>query len=219
MDLSSLKKDSAGLVTVVAQDRHSGEVRMVAHANDEAIRQTLATREAHFFSRSRNALWRKGESSGNTMRVSEVWIDCDRDALIYLVDPIGPTCHTGAETCFFTRMNDGAASQQVATPTLFALFAELASRRDAPAEKSYTRSLLDAGASKIAAKVREECDELARALEGESNERVISEAADVLYHVFVGLLARGVTLRDVAIELARRAGISGHSEKASRSKG
>lgn len=215
MDLSTLKRDGAGLVTVVAQDQHTGEVRMLGHANEEALKQTIATREAHFFSRSRNALWKKGESSGNVMHVAAIWIDCDRDAVIYSVDPSGPTCHTGQPTCFFERI-DGDASSSEATPTLFALFHELESRRDATAAKSYTRSLLDAGTVKIGAKIREEADEMARALDGESNERVISEASDVLYHVMVGLLARGVTLREVAAELARRSGISGHAEKAAR---
>lgn len=215
MDLSTLKKDGAGLVTVVAQDRHTGEVRMIGHANEDALERTLATHEAHFFSRSRNALWKKGESSGNVMHVAAIWIDCDRDAVIYSVDPNGPTCHTGQSTCFFERI-DGGSSGSVATPTLFSLFRELQNRRDASAEKSYTRSLLDAGTTKIGAKIREEADEMARALDGETNERVISEASDVLYHVMVGLLARGVTLRDVAAELARRSGISGHTEKAAR---
>jgi phosphoribosyl-ATP pyrophosphohydrolase/phosphoribosyl-AMP cyclohydrolase len=214
MDFSTLKWDAAGLVTVVVQDRMTGAVRMVAHANEEALRRTLDTREAHFFSRSRHALWRKGESSGNVISVAEVWLDCDRDAVLYLADPAGPSCHTGAESCFFTQ-HDGAPAAPAA-PALARLWAELESRRGAPGGKSYTRTLLDAGTPKIGAKLREEADELARALDGESNERVISECADVLYHALVGLLARGVTLRDVEVELTRRSGTSGLDEKAAR---
>lgn len=215
MDFSALKWDAAGLVTVVVQDRMTGAVRMVAHANEVALGRTLETKEAHFYSRSRNALWRKGESSGNVIRVAELWLDCDADAVLYLADPEGPSCHTGALSCFFTRL-DGDGAHGTASPQLARLWAELEARRSAVGTQSYTRSLLDAGRAKIAAKVREEGDELAHALEGESDERVVSECADVVYHALVGLLARGLTLRDVEVELARRAGVSGLDEKASR---
>src|SRR4051812_35694444 len=101
MALPPLKYDSQGLVTVVVQDRLTGDVRMLAHANQAALQATLDTGEGHFFSRSRQALWRKGESSGNTLKVLELWADCDADAVLYLVDPAGPSCHTGRLTCFF----------------------------------------------------------------------------------------------------------------------
>ena len=113
MDFSALKWDAAGLVTVVVQDRMTGAVRMVAHANEEALTRTLETRDAHFFSRSRGALWKKGESSGNVLRVAEVWLDCDADAVLYLADPAGPSCHTGAESCFFTRVDGAAALERL----------------------------------------------------------------------------------------------------------
>lgn len=219
MDFSALKWDAAGLVTVVVQDRMSGAVRMVAHANEAALTATLSTRDAHFYSRSRQSLWRKGESSGNVIRVAEVWLDCDADAVLYLADPAGPSCHTGAESCFFTRVDVSDAAAREATPAspqLARLWAELEARRNAAGTKSYTRSLLDAGTTKIGAKVREEADELARALDGESDERVVAECADLVYHALVGLLARGVTLRDVEVELARRSGVSGLDEKAAR---
>lgn len=214
MDLDALRWDEAGLVTVVAQDRATGEVRMVAHANRAAVEETLRTRDAHFFSRSRGKLWRKGEESGNVLRVCEVWRDCDGDALIYLCDPSGPTCHTGTETCFFARLDADGAGR--ATPALARLWETVSARRTADAEKSYTRALLDAGPTKIAAKVREEGEELARALEAESGDRVVSETSDVVYHAIVGLLARGVTLRDVEVELMRRFSMSGQAEKAAR---
>jgi phosphoribosyl-ATP pyrophosphohydrolase/phosphoribosyl-AMP cyclohydrolase len=219
--LDWLKRDAAGLVTVVVQDRHTGLVRMVAHASDEALTATLDSGYAHFFSRSRGKLWKKGEESGNLLQVFEVWADCDADCLVYLVDPAGPSCHTGRETCFFRRVSaDGTLVEdnvQVASSTLPRLVHELEARRDASADNSYTRSLLDKGALKIAAKIREEGDELARAIEAESDERVVSESGDVLYHMLVGLLFRKLSLRDVQVEVARRFGISGHDEKASRS--
>jgi phosphoribosyl-ATP pyrophosphohydrolase/phosphoribosyl-AMP cyclohydrolase len=220
MDLSQLKYDADGLVTVVVQDRMTGEVRMLAHADRRALEATLDSGEGHFFSRSRQALWRKGETSGHVLRVSEIWTDCDADAVIYLVDPEGPSCHTGRQSCFFRSIDraggvqdDAARHAQAALPRLWS---ELEARKQAPPGSSYTRTLLDAGAPKIGAKIREEADELARAIADESDARVVSEAADELYHVLVGLLSRGVDLRAVETELARRFGMSGLAEKASR---
>jgi phosphoribosyl-AMP cyclohydrolase / phosphoribosyl-ATP pyrophosphohydrolase len=214
LDLGALKRDAAGLVTVVVQDRLTGEVRMVAYADEPAIRRTHESGEAHFFSRSRGAPWKKGETSGNVLRVHEIWIDCDADALLYLVDPSGPTCHTGAPSCFFRSLESAADGR--ALPLFARLEQALATRATATAEKSYTKSLLDRGPAKIGEKLREEADELARAIEGETDERVVSEAADLVYHALVALLSRGVALRDVEAELARRFGVSGHEEKAAR---
>jgi len=219
MGLDDLKWDQNGLVTVVVQDAWTGEVRMLAHANREAVNATFETGFAHFFSRSRQRLWCKGESSGHKLKVHNVWVDCDGDALIYLADAEGPSCHTLRETCFFTRLDGSNATEDPkrhAVSALPALWQELVSRRDASAEKSYTRSLLDAGPAKICAKIVEEADELSRAIQGEDDTRVVSEAADVMYHMLVGLLARGLSLRDVEKELARRSGVSGLAEKAAR---
>lgn len=216
MQLDGVKWDASGLATVVVQDRLSGEVRMVAHANEQALRHTIESGQATFFSRSRNTLWRKGETSGNTMAVAEVWLDCDGDALVYLVDPAGPSCHTGRRTCFFRRADAEHDPGAHASPFFVRLFEVLEARRSTSAERSYTKSLVDAGPAKIAEKVREEADELGRAVEGETDERVIAEAADLVYHTLVALLARHVTLRDVEAELARRFGVSGHDEKESR---
>ncbi|MCC6873809.1 MAG: bifunctional phosphoribosyl-AMP cyclohydrolase/phosphoribosyl-ATP diphosphatase HisIE [Sandaracinaceae bacterium] len=218
MSVPPLKLDANGLVTVVAQDYRSGEIRMIAHATTEAVERTLETGEAHFFSRSRGRLWRKGEESGNVLHVLEVWVDCDADALVYLVEPRGPSCHTGRPTCFFRRLDAGGAEHERgrAQPVLARLEVELEARRASSAERSYTRSLLDGGAPKIGAKLREEADELARALEGESDDRVAAEAADVVYHLLVGLMHRGLHLADVEAELARRFGVSGHDEKKGR---
>lgn len=226
MELSWLKRDAAGLITVVVQDRQTGVVRMVAHADEQALRATLETGFGHFFSRSRQRPWKKGEESGNVLHVREVWADCDADCAIYLVDPEGPSCHTGRDACFFRQVGpDGAlvepsapagAAQRYAAPTFARLWSELEARRERTGETSYTRSLLDRGAPKIGEKLREEADELARACERESDERVISESGDLFYHQLVALLFRRLTLRQLATELARRFGTSGHEEKASR---
>lgn len=221
MELDSLKWDAAGLVTVVVQDRCTGDIRMLAHANEEAVVATLETGLAHFYSRSRKAQWCKGETSGNTLAVHAVYADCDGDALVYLADPAGPSCHTGEETCFFRPITSDGVSERpagLAQPALSALWSTLVARKRADGGKSYTRSLLDGGVEKIGAKVTEEAGELVQALREESDERVVSETADLVFHALVGLLARGVSLRDVEVELARRFGTSGLVEKASRKK-
>lgn len=226
MSLDELKWDAAGLVTVVVQDRATGELRMLAHANREALEATLGSGYAHFYSRSRKQLWRKGESSGNGLRVSEIWADCDADALVYLSEAEGPSCHTGRETCFFRRVSAAAASapsvvedpKAHARAVLPRLWAELEARRDASEGQSYTKKLLAEGTSKIGEKVEEEAGELARALHDESRERVVSEAADLTYHMLVGLLSRGATLAELEAELGRRFAMSGLAEKASRPK-
>jgi phosphoribosyl-ATP pyrophosphohydrolase/phosphoribosyl-AMP cyclohydrolase len=216
--VNDLKWDDAGLITAVAQDRLTGQVRMVAWMNREALAATLESGLATFYSRSRRALWRKGETSGHVLRVHRVAADCDGDTLLLLVDPEGPSCHTGRDTCFFRTLpappDESEAS--LADPFLLTLEAELQKRAQSTAERSYTRSLLDAGVPKISAKITEESAELNAALAGETDERVASEAADVLYHVMVGLQARKIPWRRVIEVLAKRAGQSGHAEKASR---
>jgi phosphoribosyl-ATP pyrophosphohydrolase/phosphoribosyl-AMP cyclohydrolase len=192
---------------------------MMAYADQNAIEKTLETGLAHFFSRSRGELWLKGETSGNTLTVRSVWVDCDGDTLIYMVDPAGPSCHTGAETCFFRRLDgDGnlVDGEGESAPTLLRLERTLEARKASDAGKSYTKSLLDAGAPKVDAKLREEAAELGQALLGESDERVASEAGDVMYHLLVGLVLRSVPLRRLLGELSKRFGQSGHEEKASR---
>jgi phosphoribosyl-ATP pyrophosphohydrolase/phosphoribosyl-AMP cyclohydrolase len=210
------RRGDQDLLPVVAQDFLTGEIRMLAWANREAVDKTLATGLATFWSRSRQALWTKGETSGNGLAVQEILVDCDADALIYVVSAKGPTCHTGAPTCFFRRL-DGGGSVTPAT-ALGRLDAVLAARREASAEKSYTKSLYDGGPAKIGAKLREEASELAVAVEREADERVVSEAADVLFHAMVALRSRGLGIEAVYAELERRAGTSGHTEKAGRIK-
>jgi phosphoribosyl-ATP pyrophosphohydrolase/phosphoribosyl-AMP cyclohydrolase len=193
--------DENGLLPVVAQDHLTGEIRMVAFANQRAVELTLETGRATFWSRSRRELWEKGVTSGNGMDVRAVLVDCDADCLVYLVAPKGPTCHTGKRSCFFRQAR---------------LEVLLEARKAAVAKASYTKSLYDAGAAKIGEKLVEEAGELAHAIGGESDDRVASEAADVLFHVMVALRSRGVAFEDVLRELHRRTGTSGHDEKRSR---
>lgn len=218
-DPTSLTFDEHGLIPAIAQDRLTGQIRMVAWTNAEAIRKTLETGRATFFSRSRQTLWEKGETSGHHLLVQSIYADCDADVLLLLVDPEGPSCHTGRPTCFFRKVRlDGQLqdSPREAAAFLSDLETEIRDRAAASATSSYTRSLLDGGAPKIGEKLREEASELADALATETDDRVASEAADLVYHLLVGLKLRGVELRRVIEVLAGRAGTSGHTEKASR---
>ena len=220
--LAAIAFDGAGLVPVIAQDASTGTVRMVAWANEEALTATLATGAAHFWSRSRQALWRKGESSGHTLAVREIRIDCDGDAVLYLVDAVGPSCHTGATSCFFRRVGpDGALETDDGPPevparVLSRVAGVIAARKRERPDKSYVVSLLDAGFEKINAKIEEEAGELAEALPAGDAAHTAHEAADLFFHSLVGLEAAGVPLGLVFAELQRRFGTSGIDEKAGR---
>jgi len=215
----TLQFNEQGLIPAVAQDRFDGQVRMLAWMNREALQHTLETGLATFFSRSRGKMWVKGESSGNVLRVHSVTADCDADTLLLLVEPAGPSCHTGRPNCFFQRVEaDGSLSEQPfeVTPFIEELERTIRDRQASTAAKSYTKSLLDGGITKINSKINEEAGELVAALAGESDERVLSEAADLLFHLLVGLRARGLDFRRVVASLAGRTKQSGHEEKASR---
>lgn len=207
--------DERGLVPCVVQDAENGTVLMLAWMNAEALRLTRETRTAHFWSRSRGALWRKGETSGNTLGVVEIRIDCDLDAVLVRAKPAGPTCHTGATSCFF-HPDGGEEDDGPALPILHRLARIIEARRASTAEKSYTKSLLEAGMPKILAKIAEEHGELAAELPAGEDAKVIHETADLLFHVMVGLGARQIPIEAVLGELARRFGTSGHVEKARR---
>ncbi len=191
--------DERGLVPVVIQDWASGEVLTLAYANALAVQRTRETGELHLWSRSRDELWHKGATSGNVQRVRALRIDCDGDALLALVEPAGPACHTGARSCFFNGEVDAVAPHE-ALPGLERTLAARAAQRP---EGSYTVLLLD-DPHLIGAKVQEEAEEVARAAREESDERVDSEAADVLYHLTVLLHSRDRTLADAAAVLLGR---------------
>jgi phosphoribosyl-AMP cyclohydrolase / phosphoribosyl-ATP pyrophosphohydrolase len=191
MDDLQVAYDDRGLVTCVVQDWRSGEVLTVAYMNAEALERTRATGEMHFFSRSRQELWHKGATSGNTQAVRAIRYDCDGDALVALVEPAGPACHTGARTCFHRGELEPAAPYE-SLPTLQRTILDRVSQRP---DGSYTVTLLDDRAL-AGAKVREEAEEVARAAREESDERVAEEAADVIYHLTVLMAGRGLTLAD-----------------------
>lgn len=213
----SPKFDEAGLVPCIVQDADRGAVLMMAWMNAEALELTRATGIVHFWSRSRGTLWKKGETSGNTLALVELRGDCDRDCLLARVRAAGPACHTGTPTCFFDH-DDGSTDDGIGAPTVLErLDATLIARRDsATAEKSYTKSLLAAGVAKIVSKIIEEAGELNVELLAGPDDKVIYEAADLLFHLMVGLTARGIPFTKIQAELARREGVSGHTEKMSR---
>ena len=190
MDRSEIRYDERGLVPCITQDWRSGEVLTLAYMNAESLARTRETGEVHLFSRSRQELWHKGGTSGNTQTVKGIRYDCDADALLVLVDPAGPACHTGERSCFYNGEAEPVPFE--ALPALERTIAERASARPAG---SYTVSLLDDPAL-AQAKVREEAEEVARAAAEESEERVAEEAADVIYHLAVLLRGRGLTLTD-----------------------
>jgi phosphoribosyl-ATP pyrophosphohydrolase/phosphoribosyl-AMP cyclohydrolase len=191
--------DERGLVPCVVQDWGTGEVLTLAYMNRDALARTRATGETWFFSRSRGGLWHKGETSGNVQRVRELRFDCDLDAVLALVEPAGPACHTGARTCF----HNGQLEPPAAHEALPVLERTIASRRESAPAGSYTAELLS-DPPRIGHKLREEADEAARAADAESDERVREEAADVLYHLAVMLATRGMRLTDAFEELNGR---------------
>jgi phosphoribosyl-ATP pyrophosphohydrolase/phosphoribosyl-AMP cyclohydrolase len=183
--------DERGLVPVIVQDWHSGEVLTLAYANAEAVRRTRESGELHLYSRSRSEQWHKGATSGNTQAVRALRLDCDGDALLALVEPAGPACHTGARTCFHRGELEPPAPHE-ALPALERTLADR--KRDRPSG-SYTVELLD-DPPRIGAKVEEEAEEVARAAREETDDRVDEEAADVLYHLTVLLHSRDRALTD-----------------------
>ena len=193
--------DDKGLVPCVVQDWRTGEVLTLAYMNREALERTLSSGETHFWSRSREELWHKGETSGNVQRVRSLRYDCDADALLALVDPAGPACHTGERTCFYRTLGEPTVAIHEALP---ALARSLAERAQGLPEGSYTAELLRAGPAKVGEKVEEEAEEVARAARDESNERVQEEAADVLYHLGVLLQTRDLGFSDALDELTSR---------------
>jgi phosphoribosyl-ATP pyrophosphohydrolase/phosphoribosyl-AMP cyclohydrolase len=195
--------DDSGLVPCVTQDWSTGEVLTLAYMNREALDRTLSSGEVHYWSRSRGELWRKGETSGNVQRLRSLRYDCDADALLALVEPAGPACHTGERTCFYRTLEGPAVAPHEALP---ALGRTLTQRRDELPEGSYSAELFRAGPDRIAAKIEEEAEEAARAGRDESDQRVREESADLLYHLGALLYARGLTYADALEELTERMG-------------
>lgn len=208
--------DQRGLAPCVVQDWTTGEVLMLAYVSAESLEMTLETGDLHFHSRSRDELWKKGETSGNFMHLRQLRYDCDGDSLVAMVDPAGPACHTGQRSCFYREVLGSASSRKDAPPApgepfpvtheaLSALERTLRSRAVERPDGSYTVKLLD-DHELIGAKVEEEAEEVIRAAREESNERVAEEAADLLYHLSVLLVSRGVSQAAVMEVLNARSG-------------
>ncbi len=205
MNLEELKFDEKGLIPAVVQDARTHRVLTLAYMNRESLAITLREGRTCFYSRSRRTLWRKGETSGNVQRVVRVTADCDGDALLVEVEPAGPACHTGEESCFFRPLEgapDGGAAQ--ARFSLDGLYELLLGRKAERPAGSYTTYLFDKGREKILKKVGEECTEVIIGAMKDSREETVFEVADLTYHVLVLLAEMGVTPDEVRAELARR---------------
>ncbi|KAL0695923.1 hypothetical protein Bca4012_063103 [Brassica carinata] len=224
--LDRIKWDDKGLAVAIAQNVDTGAVLMQGFANREALSTTITSRKATFFSRSRSTLWTKGETSNNFINVLDVYLDCDRDSIIYLGTPDGPTCHTGAETCYYTSVLDQlnsneAAGNKLALTTVYSLESIISKRKEESSvpqvgKPSWTRRLLTDDAL-LCSKIREEADELCRTLEDKEDvSRTASEMADVLYHSMVLLSKRDVKFEDVLEVLRKRFSQSGIEEKQNR---
>lgn len=236
---SMLAPDASGLVAAVVVHADDDRVLMLGYMSREALAATLSTRKVTFFSRSRQQLWQKGESSGHTLELASIRVDCDGDALLVRAAPRGPTCHTGSTSCFFKPIelpplhthepvviaaeDDGPSPTATPRPTaaIDSLWQTILDRKAGRGltnheGKSYVRSLLDGGVERINAKLREEAGELCDALTNESDERVLDEAADLLFHALVGLAARELEPTQVAAVIRERHGLSGVDEKAQR---
>jgi phosphoribosyl-AMP cyclohydrolase / phosphoribosyl-ATP pyrophosphohydrolase len=202
MTLDELKFDAQGLIPAVVQEAETGEVLMVAWMDRPALEATLTTGLTHFWSRSRQAPWRKGETSGHTQHVSSLHADCDGDTLLVQVHQVGVACHTGQPSCFFAPLQ----GEGPAVPTMLGrLERVIASRKAAPTPGSYVAALLAKGQPAVCRKIGEEAVEVVTAaLGGEGDRRVVEETADLWFHSLVLLGQRGIPLREVLEELARR---------------
>lgn len=198
MNRDDLKFDERGLIPAIVQDASTREVLTLAYMNRESLERTIVTGETWFWSRSRNELWHKGETSGNTQKVVDLVSDCDGDAIVVLVNPAGPACHTGARSCFDLKQTENLGD------LLARLFTLIESReRDRP-EGSYTTYLFDKGIDKILKKVGEESAETIIAAKNEDADQFVGEVSDLIYHLLVLLVARGVNLDAIRDELAKR---------------
>jgi phosphoribosyl-ATP pyrophosphohydrolase/phosphoribosyl-AMP cyclohydrolase len=206
--VDELKWDAQGLIAAVVQDTETGQLLMVAWMSRDSLEATRRSGLTHFWSRSRQALWRKGETSGHAQHVDGLYADCDRDTLLVQVHQDGAACHTGARSCFFTSLDDDGATPAsgAAGPAMLEILERvLASRKASPPAGSYVAGLLQKGEAQICRKIGEEAVEvMTAALGGEGDARVVSEIADLWFHTMVLLTARGIPLRRVFQELASR---------------
>ncbi|MBD3801495.1 MAG: bifunctional phosphoribosyl-AMP cyclohydrolase/phosphoribosyl-ATP diphosphatase HisIE [Campylobacterales bacterium] len=210
------------LLPVIVQDVHTNEVLMMAYMNREALQRSLETKLAHYYSRSKQRLWKKGESSGHLQHIKQFLIDCDDDTLLLKVEQEGVACHTGRKSCFFTELDSGSETMAVEVDTAAAygvidtLYHTILERKNADPETSWTAKLLSKGENTILKKVVEEAGEFSFAVKDNNEEEIVYEAADLTYHVLVALGYKNISPDRIKQELARRFGMSGITEKASR---
>ena len=217
IDIGEIKFDERGLVPAIAQEAATGEVLMLAYMNREALDKTLSTGRAHYWSRSRESLWLKGETSGHFQLVSAVYYDCDADTLLIKISQTGVACHTGARSCFFRRLDDGGPLK-AGPEVVGSLFEVLKERKGADPATSYVASLYSKGRAGILEKVVEESGEFVEAAETGKRKEIVHEFADLLFHGLVLLGNEDIEVDELFEELSRRAGTSGLEEKASRKK-
>jgi len=216
--IDAVKFDSQGLLPAIAQDATTGEVLMMAYMNREALEKTVSTGKAHYFSRSRNRIWLKGETSGNFQEVREVLYDCDGDTILLKVNQMGVACHTGERSCFFRRLSGEphGVEQGEGSQILDNLYNVILERKRTLPERSYVASLLKKGLDEILNKVEEEATELILASKGRGKKEIIHELVDLWFHTLVLLGEKEIPLQEVYGELKRRFGISGIEEKEKR---
>jgi len=211
-----------GLVPVIVQDVDTNEVLMLAYMNEEALEKTLKTGYAHYFSRSRNKLWKKGESSGHTQEVKEILVDCDNDTILLKVKQNGVACHTGRKSCFFTKLDTGEVvmdkEKEIEYNFVDKLYHTLLERKQADPKTSYVASLYNKGENSILKKVVEEAGEFCFAIKDNDKKEIIYEAADLAFHTLVALALKDIHPEAILEELKRREGISGIEEKKNRKK-
>ena len=199
INFDEIRFDEQGLIPAVVQNAATREVLTLAYMNKESLQRTIETKQTWFWSRSRNELWNKGATSGNTQEVVSLGLDCDRDAIVVLVNPAGPACHTGAVSCF-----DLGNRPDDLGPLLDQLYELIQSRERERPEGSYTTYLFEEGLDKILKKVGEESAETIIAAKNDDDGRVTAEVSDLVYHLLVLLVARGVSLKEIAAELGQR---------------
>ncbi|KHO63284.1 MULTISPECIES: bifunctional phosphoribosyl-AMP cyclohydrolase/phosphoribosyl-ATP diphosphatase HisIE [Thermoanaerobacter] len=202
IDIEKLKFDEKGLIPAIVQDYNTKQVLMLAYMNEESLKLSLEKGETYFFSRSRKEIWHKGETSGNTQKIKNIFYDCDEDALLIEVEPKGPACHTGNVSCFYRSFLGEIKNYDM--EILKKLYERVKDRKTNPVEGSYTNYLFEKGLDKILKKIGEETTEVVIASKNDSKEEIVYEVSDLLYHLIVLLVDKGIKLEDVYSELGRR---------------
>lgn len=200
-ELNQLSFDGQGLIPAIVQDANTGKVLTLAYMNEASLTKTIETNETWFYSRSRKQLWNKGETSGNKQKVKKISYDCDADAILVQVEPLGPACHTGEESCFY---NELYTNEEPAADIIDRVVDIIKARRNSPQEGSYTTYLFNEGIDKILKKVGEESTEVIIGAKNNDNEELTAEISDLTYHVLVLMELQGVTVSDIKQELLKR---------------